>query len=96
MIKWVRRYYFRKQVKIWCLDIRLHRELVKKIRELQKEALHTDNQLMARFIGLQLDLFMPDYRRLDDMLRNEMIKRLRSQLIISREKMHLAQSEKPQ
>jgi hypothetical protein len=95
MFNWVRRYFFRKQVKIWCLDIRLHRELVKKIRELQQQSANTDNPLVTKVILLQLDLYMPDYRRLDDLIMQEKIKRLRAKLKISREKMNLVKSEKP-
>ncbi len=96
MFNWIRRYYFRKQVKFWCLDIRLHRELIKKIRELQQESNHTNNPLLIKTIIFQLDLYMPDYRRLDDMLMNEKITRLTAKLKNSREKMKLAQSKKPQ
>lgn len=95
MFNWIRRYFFRKQVKLWCLDIRLHRELIKKIRELQQDSQNTDNPLVIKVILLQLDLYMPDYRRLDEMLLNEKIARLKKKLKKSREKMDLAKFEKP-
>jgi hypothetical protein len=82
---WIRRYFFRKAVRNWCLDIRLHRELSKKIRELQKDAQENDNHLMVKFICLQLDLFVPDYRRLDNLLMQERIKRLSKKLKKSRQ-----------
>jgi hypothetical protein len=90
MFNWVRRYFFRKQVRLWCLDIRLHRELVKEIRKLQTQAQQSEeNPLMMKFICLQLDLFMPDYRRLDDLLLKEKIARLKIKLNKSRTPMQL-------
>lgn len=96
MFNRIRRHFFNKQVRLWCLDIRLHRELVKKIRELQRDTLGNENQLMVKFNLLQLDLFMPDYRRLDNLFMQEKIKRLTAKLKISREKTILAKSRKPQ
>jgi hypothetical protein len=76
-------------VRLWCLDIRLHRELVKEIRKLQTQAQSEDNQLVLKLICMQLDLFMPDYRRLDDLLLKEKIARLKIKLNKSRTPMQL-------
>lgn len=73
-MNFIRRYAFKKAVRSWCIKIRLYRELVKEIKKLQAESM--SNDLVARLNLMALELFMPDYRQLDDELRNEHIKRL--------------------
>lgn len=88
----LRRFFFKKAVRVWRSKIRLYRELVKEIKRLQGEILTAQreaaraedptrvngmvNDFVTKLNVTALDLFMPDYRQLDDELRNEHIKRL--------------------
>lgn len=72
----IRRFFFRRAVKVWRTKVRLYAELVKEIKRLQAECLVPGaNPLVTKLNITFLDLIMPDYRELDDELRNRHMKK---------------------
>lgn len=75
MIGWLRRIWFKKAVHVWRVKIRLHRELEKEVRKLSEEVLTTENLLVRKLNVTMLDLYVPEYRQLDDELRTAFLSR---------------------
>jgi len=80
MLGWLRRRLFKKAVRGWCIQIRLHRELSKAIYKLSGELEATSNRFDSALCVYMLEMYLDEYRKLDDLLRAVALGRLSRKL----------------
>lgn len=69
-------FFFRRAVRRWCIEIRLHRELEKEVKRLVAELMDPNgNPLTRKLNELALELYVPEYRRVSDRMLREYVQR---------------------
>lgn len=81
----IRKFFFKKAVRNWCVDIRLLRELEKELTKIGEEARDPNaNQLVMVLNMHKMAIYMPEYRQLSNKLMREHTTRIARKLKLRR------------